>query len=244
MFGSVTASRCPCDGQDRAAGAAPCWLTAGLTRNFRKSTASGGASLPMAKPSPPPNARSACAGPAVDGREREPAAFVPRPFLSLVLPSKVAGRPLAHQVHRRSAVAHRGGLAVGGVPSRRRGSPAGTAHRDELLELVAGLDEAGRVEVPLSVAALVIASCRRGGSTGTSTRNAPAICPCSPTAIGVMPAYFSFWMSASNSVQVAGGAVDAGLGEEVLVVPEPHQPRLYGTPYCLPSILKSPTLRG
>ena len=91
MFGSVTELSVPLATGRMAPLAPPLLATSGLTRNFAKSTASGGASRPMAKPSPPPNCSPSWpAPPSTAGNGNQPV-FSPRPILSLVLAAKVEG---------------------------------------------------------------------------------------------------------------------------------------------------------
>jgi hypothetical protein len=91
MFGSVTELSVPFATGRIAPLAPPLLATAGLTRKWAKSTGSGGASRPMANPSPPPNC-SPCwpAPPLTAGNGNQPTSL-PRPFLSLVLAAKVDG---------------------------------------------------------------------------------------------------------------------------------------------------------
>ena len=90
------------DRQDARRWRRPCWRRRRLTRNFAKSTASGGASLPNAKPSPPPN----CSLGLRRRRRRRSGTGTSRgrraPLLVLGVGGERRRRPLAHQVHRRA----------------------------------------------------------------------------------------------------------------------------------------------
>ena len=127
MFGSSTELSVPFMTGRIAPLAPPLLAISGLTRNLAKSTASGGASLPNAKPSPPPNCSLGLAGAAVDGREREPAEIVRGPFLSFALAANVAGAhwPIRSIAARPLPIVR--GLAARAVPRRGQVAAPGTA---------------------------------------------------------------------------------------------------------------------
>ena len=89
MFGSSTDDSEPLSTGRTAPLAPALFATSEVTRNFTKSTASGGASLPIAKPSPPPNCSSAePAPPSTVGNGNQPTSGA---FSSLALAAKVDG---------------------------------------------------------------------------------------------------------------------------------------------------------
>ena len=89
MFGSDTELSVPLVTGSSAPLAPALLAISGLRRNLTKSTASGGASRPIAKPSPPPNCSSAWpAPPSTVGNANQPTFG---PFLSLVLAANVEG---------------------------------------------------------------------------------------------------------------------------------------------------------
>ena len=82
------------------------------------------------------------------------------------------------------------------------------------------------MKVPPSVAALAIASLPATRSERFAHQNMPGHLSFSPTAIGVMPALFSFWMSPRKSSQVAGGVEIPAFLKSVLLYQTPTRPRL------------------
>ena len=82
------------------------------------------------------------------------------------------------------------------------------------------------MNVPPSVAALAIASLPATRSERFAHQNMPGHLSFSPTAIGVMPAAFSFWMSPRNSFQLVGGPSIPAFLKSFLLYQTPTRPRL------------------
>ena len=195
-----------------------------LLRNLRKSIASGGAFLLTAMPLPPPTPSFASPAPPVTAGNGNQPRSVPRPCLLVLSAFWAARRPLAHQLHRRLAVADRGRLVVVGralvarliriervqledlVAGLRAGVGVPVAALDHLLEGVTAADAEDEVRPQVHGRPHVLA--------GDGERNDPGRLELGDVGEEVIP----------------GGRRrgDAGLGEEGLVVPEADHPHVPG----------------
>src|SRR3954447_4363741 len=236
MFGSVTELSVPL-ATGRIVPVAPALLaTSPVTRNFTKSTASGGALEPIAKPSPPPNCSPSWpAPPSTCGNGNQPRSS-PRPFLSFVLALNSFG---AHWPIRSIAAPS---LAI--VPASPPAPGHGAARKlfwngcmsISFLSSSPALTKPGESKEPSSPA-LAIASLPAIRSDRFAHQNMPGHLSFSPTASGVMPLSLSVWMSVRNSAQVVGGPSIPAFSNSDLRYQTPTIPRLNGIPYCLPSRL-------
>ena len=149
MFGSVIAVSAPLitGGTATPSEASAVWFSR-LVRKRTKSIASGGALLPIAKPSPPPStSEGSPAPPSTAGKGKKPRSSPsPSPLSEQRL--LVARRPVAHQLHR--------GLAVG---EQRLGGVVGLAEEailerfevDQLLQHAPAWTNGGSAKEPSRV---------------------------------------------------------------------------------------------
>src|SRR3954454_22134290 len=225
MFGSVTEPSVPL-ATGRIVPVAPALLAiSGLTRNFTKSTASGGALEPIANPSPPPNCSPSWpAPPSTCGNWNQPRSS-PRPFLSLVLALNSFG---AHWPIR-SMAAPSLAIVAASPPAPGHGAARklfwNGLRSISFLSSSPALTKPGELKEP-SVAALAIASLPATRSDRFAHQNMPGHLSFSPTAIGVMPALLSFWMSPRKSSQVEGGPEIPAFLKSFLLYQTPTRPRL------------------
>ena len=236
MFGSFTELSVPLAVGRMAPLAPPLLPTCGLTSHLTKSTASGGAFLPIANPSPPPKySLGWLLPPATVGNGNHPR-FARRPFFFLALASKVNG---AHWPIR-SIAARPLAIVAASPPAPSHGAarkPGWNGLRSmSRLSCLPASTNPGCVNSEPSVAALAIASLPAMRSDRLAHQNIPGHLSFSPTASGVMPACLSFCTSARKSSHVPGGEEMPAFLKSVLLYQTPTTPRLYGTPYCLPSI--------
>ena len=234
MFGSVTEASAPFL-TGRMPPLAPALLATSLvTRNLAKSSASGGASLPNAKPSPPPNCSVALpAPPSTVGNGNQPRSeSTSSPSFALAANVEgahwpirsIAALPLATVAASPPAPSHgaarkpfwNGSMSI----SRLSSSPA--------------LTNPGESKEPSSPAC-AIASLPAIRSDRFAHQNMPGHLSFPPTASGVTPAPFNVSTSARNSAQVAGGPSIPAFSNSDLRYQTPTMPRLNGIPYCLPS---------
>ena len=164
------------------------------------------------------------AGAAVDGREREPAHLR---RLVLGVGREGGGRPLAHQVHRRAAVAHRRGLAAGAVPRGGQEALLERLHVDQPLELLAGLDEA------LAVERAVLAGLLHRVRTGDAQRQVGPPEHAGPLVLLAErdrgdAGGLELLDGGQEVVPRGGRLVDARLLEQRGVVPDPHHAQVVG----------------
>jgi hypothetical protein len=205
----------------------------GLTRNLAKSTVSGGASLPNANPSPPPNCSSAePAPPSTTGNGNQPTAG---PFLSFALAANVEG---AHWPIR-SIAARPLPIVAASPPAPSHGAARWPSWNGSMS--ISRLSSAPALTKPSlsnepSSPACAIASLPAIRIERLAHQNIPGHLSFSPTASGVMPADLSLPTSSRNSSQVSGGASMPAFLKSALLYQTPTMPKLNGTPYCLPSI--------
>src|SRR5215207_2308542 len=234
MFGSLTELSVPLAVGSSAPLAPPLLPIGGLTRNLTKSTASGGASRPMANPSPPPKYSVGwLLPPSTVGKANHPRSS-PRPFLSLVLALNVNG---AHWPMR-SMAARPLPIVAASPPAPSQGAARKPGWNGFMsmsrLSCFPASTKPGPSNEPSSPA-LAIASLPAMRSERLAHQNMPGHLSFSPTASGVTPALLSFCTSLRNSSQVVGGASIPAFLKCFLLYQKPTTPRLYGIPYCLPS---------
>src|SRR6478735_72969 len=247
MFGSVTApTACGLTGRPLSA-AHVSWFS-WFVMNFKKSTASGGASLPTAKPSAPPKASVGWpAPPSTVGNGNQPSSK--GRFAAPSTPAWVANAPGAHWPIRSIAAPP---LAI--VPDSPSGAsqpaprnPAwngSSATRSPTFSPAS--TTAGTLKL-LSAAIWFIASAPPRRIMRYEYQKWAGHLSPAPTAIGVIPASFRVCTSASSSSQVSGGALIPACAKRSLLYQTPTMLALYGMPYCLPSTwyrLVAPSLRS
>ena len=233
MFGSVTEVSAPFL-TGRMPPLAPALLATSLvTRNLAKSTASGGASLPNAKPSPPPNCSVACpAPPSTVGNGNQPrSARTASP--SFALAANVDG---AHWPIRSIAALPLPtvrGLAAGAVPRRGQEARSGTARMSiSFLSSSPALTNPGESNEPSSPAC-AIASLPAIRSDRFAHQNIPGHLSFSPTASGVMPACLERVDVGQELRPGRGRAVDPGLLEQRLAIPDADHAEIERDPVLL-----------
>ena len=180
-----------------------------LVRNPRKSTVSGGASLPTMKPSLRAEGVGRKLRLRLRPREREPADLERQRGLRLVGEARVVPEGAEPPLPIRS-------IAAPGWPSR-PDSPSGASHtapRKPSWNGSMATSSATCSPAPTTAGTLKLLSAAIWFITSAPPRRtiryeyqkwAGHLSP-APTAIGVMPASFSVWTSSSSSLHVAGGA--------------------------------------